>query len=311
MAEDAGVNPMRDKAASEALFREGKTLMKRRLYAEACVKFVESDRLGPGIGVLLNLADCQEKTGKTASAWATFVQSAERARAARDEDREKFAIARANALEPTLARLTISVDPHDVLAEMELRRDGRILGKGEWGASAPVDPGEHLVEAVAPGKHKYAAIVVVNEASSQTVKVEMVPESPRPNEPGSGNDSGVTVTSLESTRRGGGLGTQRVVALASAGLGVTGLAIGSALGLASKANRDEAAAHCVGAICDAAGVDARDTAKAQGNWSTAAFIVGAASLVGAGVLWFTYSPPTGHSQIGAGPGGLFVRGEWQ
>src|SRR5262245_23511913 len=71
-----------DKAAAEALFNHAKQLVKEGKLSEACPKFEESLRLDPGIGTLLYLADCQEKAGKTASAWARFLEAAAAAKAA-------------------------------------------------------------------------------------------------------------------------------------------------------------------------------------------------------------------------------------
>ncbi len=65
-----------DQAKAEALFGEGRRLLAASRFAEACPKFVESQRLDPAIGTQLNLGDCYEKTGRTASAWAVFRDAA-------------------------------------------------------------------------------------------------------------------------------------------------------------------------------------------------------------------------------------------
>src|SRR6185369_16874031 len=93
-----------DKAAAEALFNHAKQLVKEGKLSEACPKFEESLRLDPGIGTLLYLADCLEKSGKTASAWARFLEAAAAAKAANQADRETKARQRAAALEPKLSR---------------------------------------------------------------------------------------------------------------------------------------------------------------------------------------------------------------
>ena len=65
-----------DKAASVALFNEGRRLVGLGKLAEACPKFEASFSLVPGIGTQLNLADCYQQLGRTASAWATFRDAA-------------------------------------------------------------------------------------------------------------------------------------------------------------------------------------------------------------------------------------------
>src|ERR1700689_2965643 len=97
-------------AAATALFDEGRRLMGEHKFAEACPKLAESQRLAPSGGTLLNLADCYEHTGQTASAWVAWKDVASRANAAGKADVEKRALTKAAALEPALAKLTIAVD---------------------------------------------------------------------------------------------------------------------------------------------------------------------------------------------------------
>src|SRR3954467_7016553 len=61
-----------DKAAAQSLFDQGRSLMTKGQYAQACPKLAESQRLDPGLGTQFNLADCYEHLGQTASAWAGF-----------------------------------------------------------------------------------------------------------------------------------------------------------------------------------------------------------------------------------------------
>ena len=55
-----------DQAAARALFDEGRALMKAGQYADACPKLEAARRLFTSAGILLNLADCHEKIGRTA-----------------------------------------------------------------------------------------------------------------------------------------------------------------------------------------------------------------------------------------------------
>src|SRR5512136_2811036 len=66
---------VRDPAAAEVLFREGRKLVAANDFAAACPKFAESQRLDPAVGTLLNWAACEEHVGKLASAWQRWKEA--------------------------------------------------------------------------------------------------------------------------------------------------------------------------------------------------------------------------------------------
>jgi hypothetical protein len=161
-----------EKAASaQALFDEGLRLMNAGQPASACPKFAASQKLDPGMGTKFRLAECYEKIDKTASAWALFIEIGDEARGAKRPDREKIARKRADDLAPKLARMTVLVAPDTAkLAGLEVRRDGTLLEKAVWDVAMPIDPGEHLLTATAPGKTAWESKPVVAQAS-KTVEV--------------------------------------------------------------------------------------------------------------------------------------------
>jgi tetratricopeptide (TPR) repeat protein len=65
---------------AEELFRSGRQLAKEGNYEAACTAFEKSNELDPNTNTLLNLADCEEKNHKLATAWRAFVDVAERTR---------------------------------------------------------------------------------------------------------------------------------------------------------------------------------------------------------------------------------------
>jgi D-alanyl-D-alanine dipeptidase len=91
-----------DVAQADALFKEAKQLTDAGRYADACPKFSESQRLAPGIGIAMHLANCYERTGRTASAWAEF-REAEKLAGEREDPRAGLAKKRAEALDRKLS----------------------------------------------------------------------------------------------------------------------------------------------------------------------------------------------------------------
>ena len=91
----------KSQVAAEALFKEGRTLSASGHISEACPKFEASLHLDPALGTLLNLAECYEKLGKTASAWAEYRDAIPLARAAGSKVRLDLATKHAAAFEQT------------------------------------------------------------------------------------------------------------------------------------------------------------------------------------------------------------------
>jgi hypothetical protein len=139
------------KAEAQALFDEGRNLVEHRQFQEACPKFAESQRLDPGIGTELWLADCYENNGQVASAWASFKEAAATAALVHDK-RETVARDRATALETKIPRLMIVVSDTAAVQGLEVRRDGVIMASTAWGFALPVDPGVHTIAATSLGR---------------------------------------------------------------------------------------------------------------------------------------------------------------
>jgi hypothetical protein len=183
MSSSALAQTSAEKAASaQALFDEGLRLMNAGQPASACPKFAASQKLDPGMGTKFRLAECYEKVGKTASAWALFIEIGDEARGAKRPDREKIARKRAEVLAPKLARMTVFVSPEMTnLAGLEVRRDGTVLEKAVWDAPLPIDPGEHFLTATAPGKTPWESKpVVVQDSKTIEVIIPRLDNAPKP-----------------------------------------------------------------------------------------------------------------------------------
>jgi len=283
-----------NKAAAEALFEEGRSLMQKEQYQEACSKLEASQNLDSGLGTLMLLSDCYEKTGRTASAWATFREAAAVARGKGDEEREKVARARADALEPNLAKLVVQGAPSTMkLSGLEVKMAGQAVPRAQWGTPIPVDPGAVDFEVSAPGYKPWTLQAQVVPGPSQTAIdiPELQPLQPdadaaegQNTNPSSGSEAGqdpgpASVPSESS-------GTLKTTGLVLGIAGVVGIGVGSYFGLSAKSKNDKSNDDCSGSVCQTQeGLDAREDAQSAATTSTIAFVVGGALLATGGVLY--------------------------
>jgi hypothetical protein len=231
------------------------------------------------------------------------------ARAAGQLDRVKSAQQHAEALAPRLSRLTIRV-ADERIAGLEIRRDDVVVRPGQWGAAIPTDPGTHVISAKAPGRKAWQVSITLRERTSETVSIPALEPSTTAGAttPAQSSSAAKTSSFSESTPSPQGLGSQRIVALTAAGLGVAGVVVGSVYGLKSKSARDESQLNCDGGACDnQEGFDDLIRARSAGNVSTVAFIAGAAGLTAGAILWF--SAPS-QVRVGVGAAQLRVEGTW-
>jgi hypothetical protein len=301
-----------DKAAAQSLFDEGRKLMAAGQFAEACPKLAESQKLDPGVGTQFHLADCYEKLGQTASAWAGFLEAASAAKSMGQSDREKVAKDRAAALAPRLSKLTITSAETASLAGIEIKRDGTAIGRALWGTAIPVDPGSHVIEVTAPGKKSWQTTAKVEgEKASVVVTIPQLEDAPAAPAPAPAGEK----VSAEVTSGGA---SRRTLGLVVAGAGVVGLGVGAAFALKAKSNNNDSFAFCDSVdknSCDQRGVDLRSDARSAGNIATVTVGVSLAALVAGGVLYLT--APSGDRPratlvpaLGPGHAGLALVGRY-
>jgi hypothetical protein len=304
----AGAQSAADKAAAEVLFEEGKALMQNKQYAVACPKLLESNRLDAGLGTVLWLADCYEKNGQTASAWAEFREAADIAARAHDP-RERVARERADRLQPTLSKLTIlagGTAATPATPAWVVTRDADEVGKGQWGVAVPVDPGPHTVTVTAPHKRTWEKSVFVpagvNIDVALPLALETVPE-PALHATAAPQATRTARTKSEEPERSGEGGAQRALGGALIGLGAAGLAAGGVLAVLATISLQDSTDTCGGHCASEASQDA-----VQGHSETTGSIV---SFVGGGALLLTgivvvVTAPSGNPHPGAKSGSVRV-----
>lgn len=264
-----------DKALAAVLFKEGRDLLASNHIDKACRKFEESQRIDPSGGTLLNLAVCREKQGRTASAWAEFNEALAWARRDGRQDRVQFAQDQMNALEPRLAYIVLDVPQTVIVEGFEVRRDGSTVRRAAFGSRMPVDPGNHVIEALAPGYHPWRAEVLVErDGSEQRVFVPSLVLMPR--------------SSPAQTREAPEHRADSPVlwpAYVLTGAGVVGLGAGSYFGLKAFSKNSEAEDQCPEGRCSEEASRLTEQAGQAADTSTLMFAAGAICL-GAGVTWW-------------------------
>lgn len=307
-------------AAAESLFQEARKLMDAKRYSEACPKLVASQKIAPAVGTLLNLADCYERAGQLASAWARFHEAIALAQRLGRPDREKTARERADKLEPRLIKLTIV----SVEKNVDVKLDGNVLDAAALGTAVPVDPGKHAIEATAKGKKAFTTTIDVSDRTrSPSVEIPALDADPEASQPksGSGAGSGSSGDTKVPDEQTGSGGTQRIVSYVAMGLGGVGVVVGVIFGLRTSSIWTDAKTHCTGLECDRTGVTLATDAKNAGTISTISFVAGGVLLAGGAVLFFT--APSGSAKssssgkqsepalgVGVGLGSMTLQGRF-
>ena len=288
-----------DPAAAQALFEEARVLLAKGDYAAACAKLEGSQALDPGAGTQYNLALCYEKSGRTASAWAAYLEAAAAYKATSRPEWETKARDRAAVLAVSLSKLTI-VAPADAPADLVVTRDGVVVVRSELGAAIPLDPGAHVVEAASVGRPKFHASVDVPRATTSVVTImlaEPSPVAPPPPKP-------VAPEGAPS----------HTLAYVIGGVGLAGLLVGGITGLVAM-NKNNASTN----VCPNDGVcpdaNARRDSRSASTFaavSTVGFIAGGV-LVASGVVLYFVAPGSKPSAsvspyVGLGRAGL--SGRW-
>ncbi len=282
-ADDAG-------AQAQALFDEGKRLMDAADYAAACPKLAESQRLDPGNGTLARLATCHEKQGKIATAWSEFAELVTSAQRAGQADRERFARQRIAALEPRLSRLTVVV-PADVATTVGLvvHRDAIAVGVATWGVGVPVDPGDHVIEASAPGKQAWSSHVTIgaaNDAQQVTLPALVSVEVQAP-PIAAAQPTAVPAPTGDADPDSGHRSSQKTWGLVVGAAGIVGLGVGSYFGIQALSGSSQAKQACPDAACPtASAIQKNDDAKSDARVADVGFAVGAGALVAGSLLYF-------------------------
>jgi hypothetical protein len=296
-----GQPAQRDPIAAEALFERGKQLMDQGHTSEACAAFAESDRLDPAGGTLLRLALCREAEGKLASAWLGYLEVVRISKEGTGEPaklQERIRIAREHlaAIEPRVPKLAITVAPAARVEGLAVSANGLPRNEGTWGVALPVDPGDVVVVAVAPGRREYRTTVRLAEGQQQTVEVPPLPPvvAPAPPAPLPSAPAAQVRTSL-----------LRPAGVAVGVLGLAAVGVGAYFGVRAIGKWNDANAACPSPACpDPTSVSLANDAKDAARIADVTIASGAVGIV-AGIVMYVLGAPKS-AEVRASTGGITV-----
>lgn len=167
--------PARDPAAADALYRQGRELIKAGKWKEGCAKFDGSMALVARASTLINVARCHEHDGKLARALAMYQRSLILNRETLGDQRRRDLQAVAEkaivALEPRVPRLLIRLGRAP--SGTRVVKDGQELPTAILGEALPVDPGSYEIVAEATDYEPVRRHVVVEEGATVEVVLDL------------------------------------------------------------------------------------------------------------------------------------------
>jgi hypothetical protein len=288
-------------AAADALFQEGQAALERGDLAVACPKLRESDRLDPANGTKLNLADCEEKRGRLATAWELYRKLSETLPA--EDQRLPYVKSRLDALAARVPRLTL-VLARNAPADTHATLGQTVLTSASFGTALPFDPGnQELIASSGASKRRYRFTLREGDAKTLEINPQVEAAGPPPEPPRDTNDAQSHAANT------------KMLGYALGGVGIAGFAVGSITGLIGLQKVGVGNDNCNDSkhTCNQAGVDANNTARTMRMVSTTGFVIGLLG-VGAGAYLVLTSSADEKVSFGARVNGdsasLGVNGRW-
>jgi hypothetical protein len=184
-------------------------------------------------------------------------------------DMQAEAERRKEQIGPRLSRLVVHVA--EAGPDLLIERDGVAMDRAGWERPQVVDPGEHILSAVASGRIAWSTTVDVTEPGVVVVDVPSLPSEAQRTAP---------VVLQRRTRAGWSF--PRVVGATLAEVGALAMGAGGVVGLAARSKETLAEQER-----GAARVDDSQSAVREGNLATGFVIGGAVVTVVGIVLWLT------------------------
>lgn len=304
-------------AAARSLAVEGLRLAQANNCAEAVPKLERAEKLYHSTVVAIRLGECYVTVGRLVEGTELLRKSIREPQATEPTPALAKALERAqkvvDSTKPRIAGLTVKVA---AVEDLTVKIDGVVVPSALVDTEVPTDPGEHSVEATAPGFLRSATRLSVGEgekrnvtltltrdpnaAVAPTAPVEALPQPPPP-----AAKTVAAPANVSSPPPAPQSAPNHTGAYVAWGVGAAALAAGGVLGVLTVQKHRDLKDDCVDDVCPRGRQADLDDAKRLGNFSTIAFGVGAAGVVLGTVLFFT-AGPSRSERAGGAPERRFV-----
>jgi hypothetical protein len=134
------------------------------------------------VSTLLNIAKCHVHAGKLTLAADDYTRALtlneDTVGQTRKKELAEYASEALAALQSRIPRLRIAVKAPP--PDLRVTRDGQAVPAAALGLAVPVDPGEHVIVASAPGHKTETVRVTIAEKASSEVAIDLVPDVAEP-----------------------------------------------------------------------------------------------------------------------------------
>jgi hypothetical protein len=266
-------------AQADKVFKEGRMAANAGDYTTARARFLESERLDPAPGTLLNVADCEVHLGLLVAAREHFELAA--SGFPRGDNRRGWATTQAAQLDKRLARLTLRLSP-DAPAGTTVTKGGTTLDTTTLGRQVLTDPGKIEITVTAPGRVAKPTTLTLGEGQTVEQVLTVGDPAPAPATPAAPSSPEPAVTPATTVTGH----PYRTLGLVLGGVGIAGLVVGSVAGILSLSDASTVKGHCNTSTwaCDSQGVSAASNGNALATLSDISFVAGAV-LAGVGAYF--------------------------
>lgn len=260
-----------DKASADALFDKGQKLIRKpndtAAWATACELFDASVKKFTQLGAQIALANCYEKIGKTASALGAFRAALSTATKIHDSRQQRIE-QDITALEAKLSKIVIRLETINRVTGLTVKCDGVEITPAEFGSAVPIDPGEHVVEASAPGRIAWSTrMSIPSTPGIVEIPIPILEKVPH----------------LDNSQR------IRRISSYIIGSGIAAVGVSAIFGTVAYVKWNTAEKnHCYDADrCDPRGLKLAHDARTWGHMSTGTFLFGAGAAAAGTIIWLT------------------------